>query len=174
MRVAYSDHSSNPVCGFGSAKPVLLGTNSTEPNLFHHEETTYRVGWLIWICYSRALERRCLGLTNVPIFGRSTYDWNIIPMMWRGHLSSPLSLDLHSHLLWCEDKWPFSAVTRKSHQIRSLTRSPSLLVAKFFFREKPQTLGTSSSCFPHRITCFCCKMLQEKARGLPYRTSSKV
>ena len=50
----------NPVCSFGSAKPVLHGTNSTEPNLFHHEETTYRVGWLIWICFPRALERRCL------------------------------------------------------------------------------------------------------------------
>ena len=23
-------------------------------------KTTYRVGWMIWICYSRALERRCL------------------------------------------------------------------------------------------------------------------
>ena len=60
MRVANSDHSTNPVCGFGSAKPVLHGTNNTEPNLFHHGETTYRVGWLIWICYSRALERKCL------------------------------------------------------------------------------------------------------------------
>ena len=40
--------------------PVLHGTNSTEPNLFHHGETTCRVGWLIWICYSPALERRCL------------------------------------------------------------------------------------------------------------------
>ena len=30
------------------------------PNLFHHGETTYRVGWLIWISYSRALEKRCL------------------------------------------------------------------------------------------------------------------
>ena len=36
MRVAYSDHSSTPVCGFRSANPVLHGTNSTEPNLFHH------------------------------------------------------------------------------------------------------------------------------------------
>ena len=36
-----------PVCGFGSAKPVLHGTNSTEPNLFRHGETTYRVGGLI-------------------------------------------------------------------------------------------------------------------------------
>ena len=26
------------------AKPVLHGQNSTKPNLFHHEETTYRVG----------------------------------------------------------------------------------------------------------------------------------
>ena len=33
MRVAYSDHSSNSVSGFGSAKPVLHGTNTTEPNL---------------------------------------------------------------------------------------------------------------------------------------------
>ena len=28
----------------GRAKPVLHGPNSTEPNLFHHGETTYRVG----------------------------------------------------------------------------------------------------------------------------------
>ena len=33
---------------------------STESNLFHHRETTYRVGWMIWICCSHALERRCL------------------------------------------------------------------------------------------------------------------
>ena len=44
MRVAYSDRSTNPVRGFGSAKPVLHGTNSTEPNLFQHGEATYRVG----------------------------------------------------------------------------------------------------------------------------------
>ena len=44
MRVAFSDHSTNPVCGFRRARPVLHGTNSTEPNLFHHGETTYRVG----------------------------------------------------------------------------------------------------------------------------------
>ena len=35
--------SSNPVCGFRSAKPVLHGTNSTEPNLFDDGETTYKV-----------------------------------------------------------------------------------------------------------------------------------
>ena len=46
-RVAYSDHSSNPVCGFESPKPVLLSPNSTESNLFHHGETTYRVGRMI-------------------------------------------------------------------------------------------------------------------------------
>ena len=43
-RVAYSDHSSNPVCGFGSAKQVLSGPNITESNLFRHGETTYKVG----------------------------------------------------------------------------------------------------------------------------------
>ena len=35
-RVAYSDHSSSPVCGFGSAKPVLLRPNSTEPTWRYH------------------------------------------------------------------------------------------------------------------------------------------
>ena len=60
-RVAYSDHSNIPVCGFGSAKPDFLRPNSTESNLFYHGETTYRDGWMIWICYySHALERRCL------------------------------------------------------------------------------------------------------------------
>ena len=60
MRVAYPDHSTNPACGFGSANPVPCGPNSTEANLFHDGESTYRVAWLIWICYSRDLERRCL------------------------------------------------------------------------------------------------------------------
>ena len=43
--------SSNHVCGswkslnsLGRANPVLHGPISTEPNLFHHGETTYRVG----------------------------------------------------------------------------------------------------------------------------------
>ena len=30
----------------GRAKPVLCGPNSTESNLFHHWETTNRVGWM--------------------------------------------------------------------------------------------------------------------------------
>ena len=30
----------------GTAKPVLLRPNSTEPNLFHDGEPTYRVGWM--------------------------------------------------------------------------------------------------------------------------------
>ena len=38
--------SNNPVCVHGRAKPVLHGPNSTEPNLRHHGETTYRVGLL--------------------------------------------------------------------------------------------------------------------------------
>ena len=74
MRVAYSDHSSNHVCGFGSAKSFLHGTNSIEPNLFQHGETTYRVGWLIWICYSCALERRCLQGREE----RGNHTWNFL------------------------------------------------------------------------------------------------
>ena len=75
MRVAYSDHSSNHVCGFGrSAKPVLHGTISTEPNLFHHGETTYRDGWMIWICYSSALERRCLVPRSTKLFSRPLHS----------------------------------------------------------------------------------------------------
>ena len=31
---------------YGRATPVLCGPNSTESNLFHHKETTYRVGRL--------------------------------------------------------------------------------------------------------------------------------
>ena len=68
-------HSSNPVCGFGSAKPVLHGTNSTEPNLFHHGETTFRVGWLILICYSHTLERRCLRTADVAT-AAAMREWN--------------------------------------------------------------------------------------------------
>ena len=37
---------SNPVSVQGRAKPVLHGRNSTESNLFHDGETTYRVGWM--------------------------------------------------------------------------------------------------------------------------------
>ena len=36
--------SSNPVSGSWRAKPVIHGPNSTEPNLFHHGETTNWVG----------------------------------------------------------------------------------------------------------------------------------
>ena len=53
---------------------VLHGTNSTELNLFHHGETTYRVGWLIWICYSRALERRCLTGRGRTVLGLRLRD----------------------------------------------------------------------------------------------------
>ena len=47
-RVGFSD--SGPTQGppmylvQGRAKPVIHGPNSTESNLFHHGETTYRVG----------------------------------------------------------------------------------------------------------------------------------
>ena len=37
---------SNLVSGSRKSKPVLHGPNSTESNLFHHGETTYRVGWI--------------------------------------------------------------------------------------------------------------------------------
>ena len=46
MRVAYSDSPPTLHVVPGRAKPVLHGPNSTEPNLFHHGETTYRVGRL--------------------------------------------------------------------------------------------------------------------------------
>ena len=36
--------SSNLYVVHGGAKPVLCGPNSTEPNMFNHGGTTYRVG----------------------------------------------------------------------------------------------------------------------------------
>ena len=60
MRVAYLDHSSNPVCGFSMMELVRLCTVWPQENWLGTSKTTYRVGWMIWICYSRALERRCL------------------------------------------------------------------------------------------------------------------
>ena len=46
-RIGFSD--SGPILDLahgshGRAKPVINGPNSTESNLFHHGETTYRVG----------------------------------------------------------------------------------------------------------------------------------
>ena len=38
--------SSNLVCGSWQRQASFLGPNSTEPNLFNHGKTTYRVGWL--------------------------------------------------------------------------------------------------------------------------------
>ena len=46
MPVAYSDSHPTLYVVHGRAKPVLHGPNSTDSNLFHHGETTYRVGWL--------------------------------------------------------------------------------------------------------------------------------
>ena len=44
MPAAPSDSPPTMYVVHGRANPVLHGPNSTEPNLFHHEETTYRVG----------------------------------------------------------------------------------------------------------------------------------
>ena len=46
MPVAYSDIHPTLYVVHKRAKPVLQGPNSTDPNLFHHGETTYRVGWM--------------------------------------------------------------------------------------------------------------------------------
>ena len=59
-RVAYLDQSSNPVCGFSMTEQIRLCAVCPIENLLGTSKTTYRVGWMIWICYSRALERRCL------------------------------------------------------------------------------------------------------------------
>ena len=42
VRVAYSDTPPTLYEVHGRAKPVLCGPNSTESNLFHHGDTTYR------------------------------------------------------------------------------------------------------------------------------------
>ena len=44
VTVAYSDSVPTLYVVHGRAKPVLHGPDSTETNLFHHGETTYRVG----------------------------------------------------------------------------------------------------------------------------------
>ena len=59
-RVAYSDQSSNPVCGFSMMEQVWLCTVCPMENWLGASKTTYRVELMICICYSRALERRCL------------------------------------------------------------------------------------------------------------------
>ena len=46
MTVAYSDSLPTLYVVHGRAKLVIRGPNSTEPNLIHHGETTYRIGWL--------------------------------------------------------------------------------------------------------------------------------
>ena len=63
MTIASSDQSSNPVFGFSMMEQVRICTVCPTENWLGTSKTTYRVGWMIWICYSRALERRCLLLT---------------------------------------------------------------------------------------------------------------
>ena len=58
--VAYSNHSFNPVCGFSMIEQIRLCTVWPQEIWFGTSKTTYRDGWMIWICYSRALERQCL------------------------------------------------------------------------------------------------------------------
>ena len=53
-------HSSNPVSGFYMMDQVRLCAVWPTENWLGTSKTTYRVGWMIWLCYSRALERRCL------------------------------------------------------------------------------------------------------------------
>ena len=55
---------------------VRLCTVWPMENWLGTSKTIYRVGWLIWICYSRAVERRCLSLSfpsalmNVELWSR--------------------------------------------------------------------------------------------------------
>ena len=46
MTIAYSDSLPTLYVVHGRAKAVIRGPNSTEPNLFYHGETTYKVGRL--------------------------------------------------------------------------------------------------------------------------------
>ena len=43
----------------------LIGSLQLVPQLLGTYKTTDRVGWMIWIYYSRALERRCLATTLI-------------------------------------------------------------------------------------------------------------
>ena len=61
MTVAYSDRHPTLYVVHGRANPVLRGPNSTKPNLFHHGETTNRLGWLSeYECCCHASEKGCL------------------------------------------------------------------------------------------------------------------
>ena len=54
---------------FGSAKPVLHGTNSTEPNLLHLGETTYNVqGWMTDLNMLLSCFREKMSGANAPPF----------------------------------------------------------------------------------------------------------
>ena len=44
-------------------------------------KTTYRVGWMIWICYSRALDRRCL-FHHLPGLMGNWQNWLIRRAWW--------------------------------------------------------------------------------------------
>ena len=49
-----------PVCGFSMMEQVRLCAVWPTENKLGTSKTTYRVGWMSLICYSRARERRCL------------------------------------------------------------------------------------------------------------------
>ena len=73
-RVAYSDQSSNPECCFSMMEQVRLCAVFPMENWLGTSKTTYRVGWMIWICYSHSLERRCLkrgGGEVAPFFDKA-------------------------------------------------------------------------------------------------------
>ena len=59
----------------GRAKPVLSGPNSTDPNLFHHGEHTYRV---VWLSEDLTLTDEILGVwqpTSGNILCSSNKEW---------------------------------------------------------------------------------------------------
>ena len=65
---------------------VRLCTVCRMENWLGSSKTTYRVGWMIWICYSRALERRYLGPHRRSRSEKFSDVWWIIPFAaWQQH-----------------------------------------------------------------------------------------
>ena len=63
-----------------------LCTDCPMENWLGSSKTTYRVGWMIWICYSRALERRYLGPDRRSRSEKFSDVWWIIPFAaWQQH-----------------------------------------------------------------------------------------
>ena len=63
-------------CMWFKEEPSQFSMGQTAHNLFHHGETTYRVGCLSWESYSRALEQGTLPTVRIARSPSQRFNFN--------------------------------------------------------------------------------------------------